>query len=87
MSFAYWNPALRQQTQLLNAQTGQLRSACRCAGSARRGSRCAASPSRRSGGASAAPAAPLDVWYSAQGEWIGLDSIVAGGRKLSYRLK
>ena len=33
------------------------------------------------------PARPVDVWYSAQGEWIGLDSTVAGGRKLSYRLK
>ena len=32
-------------------------------------------------------AAPLDLWYSAQGEWIGLDSVVAGGRQLSYRLK
>ena len=29
--------------------------------------------------------APLDVWYSAEGEWLGLDASVAGGRKLSYR--
>ncbi len=29
---------------------------------------------------------PIDVWFSAAGDWIGLDSIVAGGKTLSYRL-
>lgn len=33
------------------------------------------------------PAQPIDVWYSAEGEWLGLDSTVDGGRKLPYRLK
>jgi len=31
-------------------------------------------------------AQPIVVWYTPRGEWVGLDSIVAGGRKLSYRL-
>jgi hypothetical protein len=29
----------------------------------------------------------VDVWYSADGDWVGLDSTVAGGRQLSYRLE
>jgi hypothetical protein len=33
------------------------------------------------------PAQPIDVWYSLQGDWVGLDSTVAGGRQLSYRLE
>jgi hypothetical protein len=33
------------------------------------------------------PESPIDVWVSDEGEWIGLDSMVAKGRhKLSYRL-
>ena len=32
------------------------------------------------------PSAPIVVWYSPQGEWLGLDSIVGGKHKLSYRL-
>jgi hypothetical protein len=28
----------------------------------------------------------VDVWYSAQDQWIGLDTTVDGGRTLSYRL-
>jgi hypothetical protein len=33
------------------------------------------------------PAQPIDIWYSLQGDWVGLDSTVAGGRQLSYRLE
>jgi hypothetical protein len=33
------------------------------------------------------PEAPIELWYSTQGEWVGLDSTVSGGRKLSYRLQ
>jgi hypothetical protein len=28
---------------------------------------------------------PIDVWYSAQGDWIGLDARIDGGRTLQYR--
>jgi hypothetical protein len=86
MTFAYWNPSMRQQTKLLNAQTGaEERVQIRQFGEATldvRGVSIVAQRWRISG-----PAAPLDVLYSAQGEWLGLDSAVAGGRKLSYRLK
>ena len=32
------------------------------------------------------PEQPIDLWYAASGAWIGLDSTVTGGRKLTYRL-
>jgi hypothetical protein len=85
MSFAYWNPAIQTQTRLLNAQTGRLESVqVRRIGSGPvevRGKPVEANEFRITG-----PAQPIVVWYTPRGEWVGLDSIVAGGRKLSYRL-
>jgi hypothetical protein len=86
MSFAYWDPAMRSQTQLLNAQTGTVDPVeISSAGDGDidvRGEKVRAERFRITG-----PTAPVDLWYSAQGDWIGLDSTVAGGRKLTYRLK
>jgi hypothetical protein len=86
MSFAYWNPAIRAQTRLLNAQTGRLETIqVERVGDAPidvRGQAMTATQWRITGATQ-----PIDVWYSAQGEWVGLDSTVEGGRKLSYRLK
>jgi hypothetical protein len=86
MSFAYWNPAIQRQPRLLNAQTGRSESVqvSRAGGGTVevRGRQVAATRWRIDG-----PAQPIDVWYSAQGEWVGLDSMVDGGRKLVYRLK
>ena len=86
MTFAYWNPAIQTQTRLLNAQTGKAESVqVSRAGSGSvevRGQPVAATRFRITG-----PAEPIDVWYSAQGEWVGLDSLVGGGRRLSYRLQ
>ena len=86
MSFAYWNPLIQTQTRLLNAQTGQFENVqvSRVGPGTLnvRGMPTAATRWRITG-----PANPIDVWYSIQGDWIGLDSSVAGGRKLSYRLE
>ena len=86
MTFAYWNPAIQTQTRLLNAQTGKAEVVqVNRVGSGSvevRGQPVAATRFRITGAAE-----PIDVWYSAQGEWIGLDALVAGGRKLSYRLQ
>jgi hypothetical protein len=86
MSFAYWNPAIQRQARLLNAQTGRHESVqVRPLGGGTldvRGQRVAAMRWRIEGAAQ-----PIDVWYSAEGEWLGLDSTVEGGRRLSYRLK
>ena len=86
MSFAYWNPQIQTQNRLLNAQTGQFEAVqiSRVGSGAIdvRGQTITATQYRISG-----VAAPIDVWYSTQGDWVGLDSTVAGGRKLSYRLQ
>jgi hypothetical protein len=85
MSFAYWNPALQTRTQLLNGQTGRydsVRVSQIGSGSVDvRGRPVMARHLRITG-----PAAPIDLWISPQGEWVGLDATVSGGRKLSYRL-
>ena len=84
MSFAYWNPALRAQQRLLNAQTGRIESVRVNAignGTLTVGNRTVSVSGWRISGA----AQPIDVWYSSQGEWLGLDTLVDGGRTLSYR--
>jgi hypothetical protein len=86
MRFAYWNPAFLTQTRLLNAQTGKLESVqIQRVGSGSvevRGKPLAATEFRITGLAES-----IIVWYSAQGEWVRLDSTVAGGRTLSCRLE
>lgn len=85
MSFAYWHPALRAQKRLLNAQTGQVEAVqvVRLPETRVqvRGGTMTAVGLRVSGATR-----PVDVWYSADGDWIGLDAVVGGGRRLSYRL-
>ena len=86
MTYAYWNPALREQTRLLNPQTGRVDAVkVERAGSGHvrvGGQDVVATDWRITGGES-----PIDVWISEQGAWVGLDSMVSHGRhKLSYRL-
>ena len=33
------------------------------------------------------PKNPIDLWYSASGEWLALESAVGGGRRLIYRIE
>ncbi len=84
-SYAYWNPAMLKQTRLLNAQTGAIDTVqISNAGSGTfdvRGHPVSATRWRIQG-----PEQPIDVWVSPQGDWVGLDASVSGGRKLSYRL-
>ncbi len=86
MTYAYWNPALREQKRLLNPQTGKVDAVTvERVGSGTvpvAGKDVAATDWRITGGES-----PVDVWISAQGDWVGLDSTVAkGNHKLTYRL-
>jgi len=84
MSFAYWNPALLAQQRLLNAQTGRIepvRVSALGDDTLTVGERTV----RASGWRISGPAQPIDVWYSPQGDWLGLDTRVEGGRTLSYR--
>jgi hypothetical protein len=85
MSFAYWNPSLAAQTRLLDPGSGRVEAVAigvpprlaadlEPAGDALRG--------LRIGGL----AQPIDVWYAGE-RWVGLDTVVDGGRRLSYRLR
>jgi hypothetical protein len=83
MSFAYWNPALRLQHRLINAQTGRIEAVAIAAagdGVMGQGGRAAPVQGWRISGA----ARPIVVWYSARGDWVGLDTTVEGGRQLRY---
>jgi hypothetical protein len=85
MTFAYWNPALGNQRELLDPGTGRIESV----------EIKALSPSRldvrgRSvvarGWRIVGLARPIDVWYDGE-QWVGLDTAVAGDRRLAYRLR
>jgi len=86
MSYAYWNPAaLRQQSQLVNPQTGRL--------DAVQSSPLGAAPVNVAGQTVQAqgwrlrtPKGPVDIWTAPDGRWIGLDATVSGDRRLRYRL-
>jgi hypothetical protein len=85
MTYAYWNPAMREQKRLLNPQTGKVDAVtvARVADGhvTVDGKDIAATDWRITGGES-----PVDVWISEQGDWVGLDSTVSNGKhKLSYR--
>ncbi|MDB6062799.1 MAG: hypothetical protein JWM78_2902 [Verrucomicrobiaceae bacterium] len=86
MSFAYWNPQILQQTHLLNSQTGELQQiAIAEMGEEKiqvRGIETQTKRYRISG-----LKKPIDLWYSNDGEWLALEAIVAGGRKLRYQLE
>lgn len=86
MDFAYWNPNLLTQTRLLNPQTGEIEAVQIIAGRTGAVQVQGAAVSARSWRILGA-AQPIEVWYSAQGAWIGLDATVKGSRTLSYRLQ
>jgi hypothetical protein len=83
MSFAYWHPALAVQERLLDPGSGRVEPVAIAAPAAVptdlepqavRGLRIGGLPQ------------PIDVWYVGD-RWVGLDTIVSGGRRLSYRLR
>ncbi|MEP6997709.1 MAG: DUF6134 family protein [Betaproteobacteria bacterium] len=86
MSFAYWNPRVLKQANLINVQTGAWtqitvqslgKEAYSVRGESVDASRYRIDTARNR----------IDVWYSPQGEWIGLRSTSREGHVLSYRLK
>lgn len=74
MSFAYWNSAMLARSELLNAQTGRFE-------------RITITPLGPGRYRLSGTTNPIELQYSPQGEWIALDTTVAGGRRLSYRLR
>jgi len=86
MTYAYWNPAMRSQVRLLNPQTGKI-DAVRIERVADGDVTVGGRPVHAFDWRIAGGEAPVDVWISDQGEWVGLDSWVGKGKhRLSYRL-
>ena len=85
-TFAYWNPAILAADRLLNAQTGRLEKV-RIESQGRdwvlnaQGQASQASRYRIVG-----PEEPITLWYDEANRWVGLESQVGSGRRLTYRL-
>jgi hypothetical protein len=84
MSFAYWDTRILQATRLLNSQTGELMSVeIRSHGSEPievLGRQRVAERHRIAG-----EGLQIDLWY-ADGRWVALEALAAGGRVLRYEL-
>jgi hypothetical protein len=85
MTFAYWNPRILDAKQLLNAQTGEYldvevaargNATIRVAGVERPALRYELKTKRFT----------IDLWYSPEREWLGLETTTESGSRLRYRL-
>lgn len=85
MTFAYWNPDFLEQARLLNPQTGEYLpvevTEVDVAGLDAARTRLGSSAYRIS-----AKGLKVTVWYSASGDWVGLESEAKGGRILRYEI-
>jgi len=86
MSFAYWNPHVLKQTHLLNVQTGAWtpvtvqplgKEEIEIRGSSVAADHFCIDTERNR----------IELWYSPEGEWIGLRSTTRSGHVLAYRLR
>jgi hypothetical protein len=86
MSFAYWHPRVLKQTHLINVQTGAStpitvnapdKEAYTVRGASVEATHYRIDTARNR----------IDVWYSPDGEWIGLRSTSQQGHVLAYKLK
>ncbi|MBL8266791.1 DUF6134 family protein [Steroidobacter sp.] len=86
LTFAYWNPAMLQQTQLLNSQDGEYVGVkIKDAGADSIVVRGVNTPARRYELRS--DKLSIDLWYSERQEWLALESKTERGQKLIYRLR
>jgi hypothetical protein len=85
MTFAYWNPEFLRQERLLNPQSGEyLDVDVQELGTEPitvRGREVNASVYKLT-----AKKLELTLWYSADNEWLALESVAKGGRKIRYEL-
>jgi hypothetical protein len=86
LTFAYWNPAMLQQTELLNSQDGErVKVKITDAGVDTIDVRGVKTPARRYELRS--EKLSIDLWYSERQEWLALESTTKRGQKLIYKLK
>jgi len=85
MSFAYWNPEILKQTQLLNSQSGEY---LEVQISAPEPTEFKVRGEMRQALSYQLAAGPLQLklWYSSDNEWLGLESETESGRMLRYEL-
>jgi hypothetical protein len=86
MSFAYWNPKMLEQPRLLNTQTGELTDV-RVEPLGEEKLTVRGAPLRARRYALTAEDLRIDLWYTAQAEWVQLESRVSGGRRLRYLIQ
>lgn len=85
MTFAYWNPEFLQQSQLLNTQTGEyLDVTAQLIGYDELTVRGEPVPAYRYRLTS--EELSIDLWYSMDEEWLALETLAEGGRRLRYEL-
>lgn len=88
LTFAYWNPAMLRQTQLLNSQDGEyIDVKITDAGADSIEVRGVKTPARRFELRSKNQKLSIDLWYSNQDEWLALESKTERGSMLIYKLK
>jgi hypothetical protein len=84
MSFAYWNPRILRARRLLNSQTGELMPVT----ITERGEETVVvrgQPRNATRHSISADRLQIDLWY-ANGQWIALEALAPGGRRLRYEL-
>ena len=88
LTFAYWNPAMLKQTQLLNSQDGEhVEVKITDAGADSILVRGVKTAARRYELRSTNQKLSIDLWYSPADEWLALESKTERGQKLIYKLK
>jgi hypothetical protein len=86
LSFAYWNPKILGARELLNAQTGELEPVdVALLGEERIQVSGTAVPAQRYRITGRKLA--IDLWYGEGEEWLALETIAGGKRRLRYRLE
>lgn len=86
MTFAYWNPAILQQTMLLNPQNGDwLETKIQSLGDETIQVKGQSTLSHHY--LLEAPKFHIDLWYSQGNEWLGLKSTTPEGRVITYQLR
>jgi hypothetical protein len=83
-SFAYWNPSILDAQALLNSQTGELQPV-RIVPLGTENLTVRGSPTSTRRYRISAPAMQIDLWYAGD-QWVGLESLVKGERRLRYEL-
>jgi len=86
MPFAYWNPAMLQQSRLLNVQTGDLLNVrVEALGEETIPVRGVPTLARRY--ALHTPKFRIDVWYVTNWQWVQLESTTESGKRLRYEIR